>query len=303
MRRVWAIAASLTWLGCRFSGPDVTSDGPAAPDTSAVDAAPDAYLPACLTDASYSNNGAHRYKVYPAPNVDYDTATDRCAADGAHLVVVDSMVEHDYLRTLINTDAWIGLDDLTVEASFQWVTGATSTFRRSTGMEPNNAGGEDCTYMRDDGTWNDTGCEDEKRVLCECDPMYRPPPTPPCRKAPTGFQTGNGRRYFPRVMPRTWAGAEADCQTLGAHLITINDLDENTDLDGRFLTPHWIGYTDAATEGQFTWSDGSPSTFHRFVAPSNDVVDCAVLLDGGTWVERACDATLPYACECDPAAP
>ena len=310
MRRVWAIAASLTWLGCRFSGPppatgDDGDDGPAnpAPDASA-DAVPDAYVPACMTDPSYSNNGPHRYKAY-AQGTDYDTAIDRCAADGAHLVVVDSMVENEYLRTLITNDAWIGLDDLTTEGTFRWVTGATSAFRRFIGTEPNNAGGEDCTYLRDDGTWNDTGCEDSKRPLCECDPTYRPPPMPLCRTLANGHETRNGRRYFPRTTPATWGAAEADCQAIGAHLVTIGDADENDDLDLRFFGPYWIGYTDAVTEGQFQWNDGSPSTFHRWVAgaPNNDGQDCTVLQDFGSWADQPCGDMHPYVCECAPAPP
>lgn len=324
MRSILARPASITWLaaaaaltsiaapGCRFSGPAATGDdggddgpGDAGPDA-APDAAPDATsAPACMTDPSYSNNAGHRYKLQ-AQSADYDTAIDRCAAEGAHLIVVDSVEESDYLRTLVGSDVWIGLDDLTIENQFRWVTGATSTYRRWVSGEPTNSNsGEDCVYARSDKQWNDTNCGDGKRVVCECDPAYRPPPTPMCRNATSGYDTRRGRRYFAHSTARTWQDAEADCQSIGAHLITINDNDENADLDLRFLGPIWIGATDAVAEGQFVWADGSPSTFQRFGAavPTNDTLDCTVLQDLGSWADQSCDATYPYACECDPAPP
>jgi hypothetical protein len=159
--------------------------------------------------------------------------------------------------------------------------------------------------MRDDGLWNDTGCEDSLRVLCECAPAYQPPPTPICRTATIGYATRDGRRYFQRSMPRTWQDAEDDCKSIGAHLVVISDVDENAAMDGLLFMPHWIGYTDAMTESQFQWVDGSPSTYHRFAGevPANPDQDCAVLQDGGAWADQPCDATYRYACECDPAPP
>jgi hypothetical protein len=305
--RAWAIAASITGLGCQFKAPSpaVVDAGEDAPPASADAPPPDAaYVPACMTDPTYTASGAHRYKLLTRA-VDYDTAIDACAADGAHLAVVDSDEENEHLRTLIDGDSWIGLDDLTVEGSFQWVTGAASPFRRFPLGEPNNLVGEDCAQLQDSGSWNDAGCELPRRPICECDPAYRPPPTPSCRMATTGFEVRSGRRLFVRTAARTWQDAEDDCGSIGAHLLVIGDADENGDLDGRLLGPTWLGYTDAAAEGQFKWVDGSPSTFHRWVVlvPTNDTLDCAVLQDFGTWTDVACDDMHPYACECDPLPP
>jgi hypothetical protein len=318
MRSILARPASITWLaaaaalasivapGCRFTPPASGADDE-SPDAAAeapADAAPDApRVPACMTDSSYSNNGEHRYKLH-AQSADYDTAIDRCAAEGAHLIVVDSIEESDYLRTLTDNDVWIGLDDLTVENQFRWVTGAVSAYRRWVPGEPTNSGaGEDCVYARPDNQWNDTNCGDSRRVVCECDPAFHPPPTPMCRKATNGYETRRGRRYFISSTPRSWQAAEADCQSIEAHLVTIDDIDENDDMAARFIaTSSWLGYTDAVTEGQFKWTDNSPSTYQRFgsSAPTNEDEDCAVLLDLGGWDDRACTETHPYACECAP---
>src|SRR5262245_36144369 len=130
MVRGWTIAVAIAWLGCGFQPPrglrpDAGEDAPpASPDAPP----PDGPEPAkCMTDPSYGSHGAHRYKLL-GQMMDYDTAIDACAADGAHLAVIESDEENAYLQTLIADDAWIGLDDLTVEAlfvggNFTWVTG------------------------------------------------------------------------------------------------------------------------------------------------------------------------------------
>jgi hypothetical protein len=305
------VAVLLFAAGCQLTVPPekagAAEDAQVDTAVPTPDAAPtpDASFPACMTDPTYSANGPHHYKFYPSPNVDYDTAVDRCAADGAHLIVIDSMEENNYAKSLINGDTWLGFDDLTVEQDFRWITGATGTFRSFAAGKPDNQGGEDCVATKTDGRWDDIGCGNLRRVLCECDPDYRPPPTPLCRQI-AGAMVHSGRQYFARMTPRTWKDAEDDCKSIGAHLMVIGDTDENTALDVAFNgSAYWIGFTDAATEGQFQWVDGSPSLFHRFVTsvPANNGRDCAALLDGGLWSDLLCDMTQPYACECDPAPP
>jgi hypothetical protein len=302
MNKACFAAITIFVLGCRLNVPPEKE----LPDAEVIIdvAAPDTRLPACMTDPTYTARGEHRYKSYPTPSVDYDTAIDRCAADGAHLVVIDSVTENEQAKGLISGDTWIGLDDLTVDNDFHWVTGATSTFRSfSTGV-PAIKEDDDCVFFGMDGKWDVTGCATAKRVLCECDPAYEPPPTPLCRQL-GGYTIRGGRRYFVRQTPATWQAAEDDCTSMGAHLAVIGDTYENTQLDMAFLGPSWIGYTDAATDGVFQWVNGSPSTYQRFFgsAPSNDAEDCTALLDGGLWDDRPCDSALPYACECDPLPP
>jgi hypothetical protein len=306
MRGVWLIAASVAWVGCRLDLPEARIDASADGQPTA-DAPPDApAIPACMLDPTYSSFGGHRFKVLPQA-VDYDSAIDGCAADGAHLAVIDSAAENDFARTLHPSfEVWIGLDDLNVEASFRWITGAPSSGFFFTANEPNDNQGEDCTQQQSAGTWNDTGCETALRPLCECDPTYQPPPTPACRKAASGFETRNGRRYFVRSTPRTWQEAETDCKAIGAHLLVIGDVTENNDLDVRLPGTNWLGYTDANAEGEFKWVNGSPSSFNRWpvgVVPINEDDDCAILQDLGAWTDANCANTYPYACECDPAPP
>lgn len=301
-----ACLGAWAWAGCSFKGPRL-DPADAAPEDAAADAPPpDApYVPACMTDPSYNNNAGHRYKRL-SQDANYDTAIERCAADGAHLAVVETAAENSYLRGLHNDDMWIGFDDLTEEGVFRWVNGASVDFVGWSSGEPNDNGVEDCTYLRTNGSWNDTSCADQKRPVCECEPAYRPPATPACRTATSGFVTRLGRRYFVRTAPQTWPQAEADCEASGAHLLVIGDADENGELDLLLGGPTWLGYTDAAMEGTFRWVNDAPSAFIRWpggTVPQDDGMDCAVLQDFGSWGNVSCDDSHAYACECDPAPP
>jgi len=309
MRVIRATIAAIACLGagagCSFRAPGAGADASAGADAPAADApgsdAP--FMPACLTDPSYSNSGTHRYKVI-TQSLEYDAAIDRCAADGAHLAVVETQSENTYLAGRIGGNTWIGFDDLTQEGAFRWITGAAMTFDGWSIGEPNDSGIEDCTYLRTNRTWNDASCAQLLPAICECDPEYRPPATPACRTAAGGFVIQLGRRYFARAA-QTWSQAEADCAAIGAHLTAIGDGDENTTLDASLSGAHWIGYTDAAVEGTFRWSNGATSAFDSWGggAPANDLADCTVLQDAGTWLDLSCEESHPYVCECDPAPP
>jgi Lectin C-type domain len=310
MRGAWiAAAVSIACSACRFDLPSATRDGPAkdSPGNGSADAP--AVAPRCMTDASYQANSAtgHRYKVL-SQSVNYDTAIDQCAADGAHLAVVNDTAENTALTSILTAtgggnEGWIGFDDITVEGVFKWVTGVAGVNLYS-GVEPNNDNNEDCTAMRPDGTWHDVGCESATRPLCECDPTYRPPPTPACRGMTAGSFERSGRRVF-RGPAATWDAAKAACEAMGAHLLVIGDLAENEEMDQSLTGPHWTGYTDAEADGQFVWVNGSPATFQRFIGgvPQNATEDCVVLQDTGSWDDNGCTATFPYACECDPLPP
>ena len=72
-----------------------------------------------------------------------------------------------------------------------------------------------------------------------------------------------GHYYFMTSEAMTWAEAEAYAQTLGGHLVTIND---EADQDWLFHTfynrnAYWIGLTDEAVEGTWVWASGQEVTY------------------------------------------
>ena len=61
----------------------------------------------------------------------------------------------------------------------------------------------------------------------------------------------------------TWQEAQAEAQSLGGNLVTINNQAEQDWLVSTFgVTENlWIGFTDEVTEGQFKWASGETSTY------------------------------------------
>lgn len=290
------------------AGSDAGLDGPPSPE-------------ACTTSTQYSDvHGGHRYRVTNA-GLDYDTAVDACTADGAHLVVIDDQPEQDFVAGLLDNtggDAWIGLNDLFVEGTEEWVTGSKHSFRAFAGGEPNDANGaEDCVYMTDDNNghnhlWNDTSCGETRRAVCECDPAFTPPPTPSCRTATTGFVTALGRRYFVQDFA-THDVASQGCAAMGAYLIGIADATENALVfksagTGGIGTVNdaWIGLAPDAGVKNFVWDNGSPSTFRNFQgsAPSPDATkSIEIRASNSQWTDTSSGDSERSVCECDPEHP
>ena len=309
-RGLTLLAIALT--GCGFSVAASGGSGDSAPEDAAAadaaDAPPDQFvpIPACMTNPAYSNGpGGHRYRK--AASTNYDGAIDSCAADGAHLAVFETKAEQDFADTFAGNDVWIGIDDLTTEGIFKWITGAPTTFSGFMGSEPNDAGTEDCTYLDVSGNdWNDTSCADMKEALCECEIGYTPPPTPMCRTLPTGFTLIDGRRYFlEEATERTWDAAKTACEAIGAHLSVFADLDESDHVDNEFFGDSWIGLSDQTTEGAWTWVNGSTDAYRKWgaLAPHTGDTTRNCVLVNVSWNDVACTETREYSCECDPLPP
>ena len=78
----------------------------------------------------------------------------------------------------------------------------------------------------------------------------------------------NGHTYLLSTST-TWEGAEAQAIAMGGHLVTINDLAENTWVANTFKgADRWIGLTDKVTEGTFIWASGETSSYRRWGYPA-----------------------------------
>ena len=63
----------------------------------------------------------------------------------------------------------------------------------------------------------------------------------------------------------TWGEAQADAQSLGGNLVAINNQREQIFLSSLFAEQRaWIGLSDAASEGDFTWNTGEPLNFKKW---------------------------------------
>ena len=82
------------------------------------------------------------------------------------------------------------------------------------------------------------------------------------------FNPNNGRNYL-LLSANSWSGAEAEAQTLGGNLATINNAAENNWVFDTFSAGQrnlWIGFQDTNLDGIFTWVDGSPVSYTNWGA-------------------------------------
>ena len=82
---------------------------------------------------------------------------------------------------------------------------------------------------------------------------------------------GNGHTYY-LLTEDTWQSSEAQAISLGGHLATINDQAEQDWVFASFGSfsgvsrSLWIGLTDQASEGNFTWISGEPVLYTHWIA-------------------------------------
>ncbi|HJN74097.1 MAG TPA: MopE-related protein [Myxococcota bacterium] len=106
-----------------------------------------------------------------------------------------------------------------------------------------------------------------------------------------------------------WFAAQKGCASVGYHLVTIDDGDENdwvTDvLETKRQDDWWSGYNDRDKEDHWVWEDGSSSTYTNWADDQpNDWglgQDCMELFSSwtDTWNDADCDSDKRFICELD----
>ncbi|XP_040271360.1 asialoglycoprotein receptor 1-like [Bufo bufo] len=113
--------------------------------------------------------------------------------------------------------------------------------------------------------------------------------------------------YYIAKKFKTWSNAKKDCEKQEAHLVVINNEEEQNAMSTltRGLST-WIGLTDV--DGEWTWVDGtlynSTSKFWDDNQPDEwfghglgGGEDCGQMEFGDLWNDAHCSLSLPYICE------
>jgi len=111
-----------------------------------------------------------------------------------------------------------------------------------------------------------------------------------------------GHAYLLTDNSVSWMDAEAQAQSLGGHLVTINDAGENEWVRATFSSAYgnlWIGLTDQAAEGSWEWSSGQALGYSNWASGQPDNwdswwggdADYAWLQSDGRWADFGGSAT------------
>lgn len=109
----------------------------------------------------------------------------------------------------------------------------------------------------------------------------------------------NGHTYY-LLNDSPWTTAEIEAISLGGHLATINNAEENawvTQTFGHFgggnYIALWIGLNDATIEGTFVWASGEQVTYKNWHSgepnaayPGEDYAHINITFGNGEWVDR-----------------
>ncbi|KAG7325901.1 hypothetical protein KOW79_010826 [Hemibagrus wyckioides] len=113
-------------------------------------------------------------------------------------------------------------------------------------------------------------------------------------------------RYF--VTKRMgWNEARQECRSRGADLVIINSREEQESISQMVTGEAWIGLSDSAEEGKWTWVDNTNlTTGFWWQGEPNDYEqkeDCALIGSKfaqdkiTTWADYPCEMKLPAICE------
>ena len=108
---------------------------------------------------------------------------------------------------------------------------------------------------------------------------------------------------------KSWADASKHCNSLNGELVSIASEIQNEDLEmivrSKNLEQAWIGYSDAANEGDWKWSSPNKlglskkyENWNKNEPNSVEGKDCATIVKGtGKWNNHPCTEQLPFICE------
>lgn len=115
----------------------------------------------------------------------------------------------------------------------------------------------------------------------------------------------NNHTYYRSNNSMLWPAANTAAQALGGHLLTIESATENNLFTG--LGQHWLGLSDQASEGNFTWVTGEPVVYTSWNtgepnnAGTNGEQYAVINWSAGLWNDfgNSTSGTLPFIVEFD----
>jgi hypothetical protein len=238
----------------------------------------------CGTDGNLDNCGGYDvYRrdcptstdgnfVYVSQNKYWSDARTYCRANYHDLASIHSASENAAVNALCPGQCWIGGSDSAREDTWTWSDGSTWDYQNWHSDEPNDSWyGEDYLEIYSDGKWNDHA-DGQKPFVCST--TASPTATPA-----TGFVHVSSTE--------TYSDALSYCRTYHIELASIHSSIENAAVAALCTYDCWIGGSDEASEGTWTWSDSSAWNYQNWKTgeprTSSSSYDYLAIRSDGEW--------------------
>ncbi|XP_056022925.1 macrophage mannose receptor 1-like isoform X2 [Ostrea edulis] len=272
------------------------------------------------------------YKVLDDLQTSLWNARDQCRKIDSNLLEIHSGTDESFLqdflqlqRTGIGNDGkfWLNLrrDDDSTEKYWRWDSSETRRVSYRKFANASNSG--ECGYMDIDrkGTWHsDAFCSESFSVVCTYEVgtlnwvkyMKRNirldynRGSSECGKGWVDDKESSCFFFIGELL--TWQSAEDKCQQMGAHLISIDDANEQKFITG-LIKPKgvwgsvWIG-ANSRTEGRgFQWTDGGAFVYYNWFPgdPESQLEgdeECvAMFVSNSLWTDNSCQQLHSAVCE------
>uniref|UniRef100_W5M913 C-type lectin domain-containing protein n=1 Tax=Lepisosteus oculatus TaxID=7918 RepID=W5M913_LEPOC len=209
---------------------------------------------------------------------------------------------------------WMGGHDSVVEGGWEWADNSPFRYINWYAGNPDDYYGEDCLDIRiRDGYWNDDNCQHLRGYICKrrdskVKNYYVPQENDDfeMRCAGPDWHEFGDFCYKPFVNELTWQNAHDRCKAIGADLVSIMSLTEQSWLESYLYLATgdvWIGLNDRKINNFFTWSDDHPVKFTYWAVgePSSENVNsehCVKMLrQSGRWADVSCSEFNTYICK------
>ena len=225
--------------------------------------------------------------VYVDQELSWTDARDYCRTHHDDLASIHSSTEQAAVAALCpsgTNGCWIGGSDSAQEGTWTWSDGTVWNYENWKSGEPNDYKvhdilGEDCLLIQANGKWNDLDNNNDIDYLI-----------------PAGFVCATSFVYSGVYVDQelSWTDARDYCRTHHDDLASIHSSTEQAAVAA--LCPSgtngcWIGGSDSAQEGTWTWSDGTVWNYENWKSGEpndykvHDILgeDCLLIQANGKW--------------------
>ncbi|MDR1560577.1 MAG: Ig-like domain-containing protein [Clostridiales bacterium] len=253
----------------------------------------------------------HQYQIFDEA-MSWAQAKARAEQLGGHLATITSLAEQNFINSLFKpirrTNYWLGGTDTATEGVWTWITGEAFSYQNWDSGQPDNTGNQDYLVLwpNSGGRWDDGDNNNpaDFGFICEWEPA------PAAISAAQNYAPAeyDGHQYQILDEGLTWERARTRAEQLGGHLATITSQAEQSFVNSLFKpvrrSNYWLGGTDTATEGVWTWITGEAFGYQNWDSgqPDNSGNQDYLALrpnSGGRWDDGDNNNTADFGFICE----